>query len=165
MSELTQEELKRRLHYDPDTGIFTWLSAFQSQLVGRVAGGDHKGYVRINISCKLYLAHRIAFLYMMGKFPKDQVDHINHIKDDNRWCNLRECTHSQNLMNGKAYKNNTSGFKGVSWLKHAKKWQAQIMRNKKSTYLGVFKSKTEAAKIYNKAAKKYHGEFAHLNEI
>ena len=164
-SELTQEELKKRLYYDPGTGVFTWISAFQSQLIGKVAGGNHLGYIRIKIVHKMYLAHRLAFLFMTGLWPEDQVDHINHIRSDNRWRNLRECTRTQNMRNQRTYKNNKSGFKGVTRHEINRKWQAGIKLADKQTYLGTFETKIEAAKAYNKAAIENFGEFALLNEI
>lgn len=93
------------------------------------------------------------------------IDHINGDKSDNRKSNLRICTNSENLRNRGSQSNNTSGYKGVSWSKELKKWRTQICINKKHIHVGLFKDKIEAAKAYNEAAIKYHGEFAKLNEI
>lgn len=103
--------------------------------------------------------------------PKNKmIDHINGDGLDNRKINLRVCTRSQNLMNSKKPKDaKTSKYKGVCLSKqtdnHEKCWRAEIRLNKKSIYLGAFYSETDAAKAYNKAAIKYFGEFAQLNEI
>lgn len=98
------------------------------------------------------------------KTPQDMdTDHINMNGLDNRRNNLRICTRSQNYMNRGKYKDNISGYKGVYW--YNKKWVAQIKVNAKQIYLGRFKDKEQAAEAYNKAAKKYHGEFARLNNI
>lgn len=98
--------------------------------------------------------------------PEGQhVDHKNGNTLDNRKSNLRICTRSQNQMNRPAQRNNTSGFKGVWAIKGTDKWQAMITVDRKRTYLGVFKDKLEAAKAYNKMAKKLHGKFAKLNKI
>jgi len=94
-----------------------------------------------------------------------QADHINHNTLDNRRDNLRICTHQQNLRNQKSPSNTSSQYKGVRWHKTSKKWQAQIKINGKSKYLGSSDSEKEAALMYNKAAKKYFGEFAYLNVI
>lgn len=98
--------------------------------------------------------------------PEDGLftDHINGDGLDNRRCNLRECTHGQNQMNQKLPKNNTSGYKGVSWNKRCKKWQVRIYVEGKETHLGYFKDIVEAAKVYDKAALRHYGEFALTNE-
>ena len=104
---------------------------------------------------------------IMGLKRKDvtYVDHKNGNSFDNRRSNLRICTNSQNLMNRGAPKNNTSGFKGVSFDKKSKKWGAKIAKNYKQIALGFYEDKKDAAKAYNKAAKKLHGSFAYLNKI
>ena len=102
---------------------------------------------------------------MTYEYLPKSIDHINGIKDDNRIINLRECTTQQNGMNRGPQKNNSSGYKGVGWSKKSSKWRAQIRFNNKSIYLGLFDDKKEAAKIYNKEAKKLFGEFVYLNEV
>jgi hypothetical protein len=93
------------------------------------------------------------------------VDHRNHEKLDNRRENLRICTMGENNANKRLHGRNTSGFKGVTWDKFARKWEALIYWKRKGIYLGVFESKNEAAHAYNKAAITLHGEFATLNPI
>ena len=90
------------------------------------------------------------------------TDHIDHDGLDNRKENLRICTHTENLMNTGKYKNNVSGYKGVSWDNSRSKWKSQIKFNKKIIILGRFTDKEEAYKAYCEAAKKYHGEFNNL---
>jgi hypothetical protein len=94
-----------------------------------------------------------------------KVDHINGNGLDNRRCNLRPCTNSQNLCNRGRTRNNTSGYKGVSWDKRAHKWEASIGVDGKHKHLGRFDSREDAARAYNEAAKRLHGNFARLNEI
>jgi len=94
-----------------------------------------------------------------------QSDHINHKGFDNRLKNLRICTRSQNQHNQKPWDNTSSKYKGVGWHKHKKKWRVRISDNYTVYCIGYFTSEIEAAKAYNKAAIKYHGEFATLNEI
>jgi len=110
---------------------------------------------------KLIQLHRIVIKAKQGEI----VDHINGNKLDNRKCNLRICTKSQNCQNRKISKFNKSGFNGVSWSIKNKKWVAQIACNNKKMHIGFFNDAIEAAKAFNQAAVKYHGEFAHLNKI
>lgn len=157
---LTQEYLKSIINYDPDTGIFKKIKCRRGDWVGRPAGTIMlKGYRCISIDNKRYLAHRLAWLYMTGEWP-GQIDHINNIKDDNRFINLRPATLSQNMHNQGKRKNNTSGFKGVSFHGGANKWMAQIKVNWENKYLGVYSTPQEAHAAYCKAAKKHHQQFA-----
>jgi len=104
--------------------------------------------------------------FIMSAQKGVEIDHINGDRLDNRKCNLRLCSHLENLKNQPtARKNNTSGFKGVCWNKVLNKWQSNIMLNGKSTHLGVFMCKIEAAKAYNAAAVQFHGEFANINQL
>jgi len=164
---IIQEELKRQLHYNPDTGIFTRIVSNSNRVkIKSIAGWyTSNGYIYIDINCTSYSSHRLAWLYMTGNWPEDQIDHINHVRDDNRWLNLRECTNAQNGANAGKPKNNTSGYKGVSWNKGVKKWTAQIMFNYKKIHLGCFTCKHEAAEAHNAKALELHGEFACLNEV
>ena len=139
-NEITQKELKKVLDYDADTGKFTWLKSGKGRRKNLEAGCLDKvnGYKAIGINGKIYLAHRLVFLYMTGKFPPDDTDHINHIKTDNRFVNLRKVTHSENSRNRSMHSNNKSGFTGVSWNKSVSKWAANIKINGKYKYLGYF---------------------------
>lgn len=94
-NKLTQKRLKKLLYYNPDTGIFTWKINSRRSLKDAPAGNLHpSGYIRIGIDSKEYRAHRLAFLYMEGYIPENDVDHINRVRDDNRWKNLRELVDS-----------------------------------------------------------------------
>jgi len=108
---------------------------------------------------KLYQMHRVIMNAPKGL----QVDHINGDRLDNRRSNLRLCTQSQNASNRGKNKNNTSGYKGVSWNKREKKWSARIRVNGKLYFLGNFIDIKYAAQAYNIAAKKYHKQFANGN--
>lgn len=163
---LTQGQLKELLHYDPETGIFTWYKwrvTKRGESGERVAGSvQKKGYITIGLGGKVYMAHRLAWLYMNGAWPKDQIDHINQAKADNRFANLREATNGQNKSNSKVHRNNRCGLKGVTFYKLPKKrpWQARIRINKELICLGYYSTAEEAHAAYVVAAKKYHGEFA-----
>ena len=158
---LTQAELQSQLNYDPETGIFTWkISKSGIKKINQVAGNtDQKGYRRIKINQIIYKEHRLAWLYVYGEFPKIQIDHINRIKTDNRICNLREATTSQNGFNKELNKRNKSGFRNVSWDKHHKKWKVTLRCNKKEIFIGTFKDIDLANKAAIEARIKYFGEF------
>lgn len=162
---LTQERLRYLLDYDPESGLFSWKNPQSKRCkVGQVAGTvKSTGYLEIQIDRKLYKAHRLAHLYMTGEFPAEQIDHVNRIKTDNRWANLRAATQSQNNMN-RFQANNTSGKKGVSWDKQTGKWKAQITVNGKTYRLGLYNDMEDAAVAYSTIAKILHGEFSHLGE-
>lgn len=126
-----------------------------------MAGDVNKlDYWRINVDGRRYLAHRLAFMWMEGRWPREQIDHKNRNKADNRWCNLREATPSQNLANSATLKRNTSGMKGVVWHKRGRKWSSQIGVGGATHYLGLFDCPAAAAFAYIVAADKHFGEFA-----
>jgi hypothetical protein len=153
---ITQERLKSLLTYDPDTGEFCWRAATAIRTkVGSVAGTvSNRGYTRIQIDRRIYLAHRLAWLYTYGEWPKGVVDHINQNKSDNRLNNLRDVSLSVNARNCKLQKNNSSGYKGVSYWTHRRKWAAQIRTEGKNKLLGMFDTPTEAANAYACFARK-----------
>lgn len=147
---LTQNELKQLLHYDPKTGIFTWLVSKSGNYgIGSIAGYLDKniksGYNIIKIQGKKYPSHRLAWLYMEGYLPEYQIDHKNGIRDDNRWENLRHVTNVCNLQNQKLSSGNSSGFPGVVWHKRNHKWVSQITVNKKQLHLGYYNTPLDAA--------------------
>lgn len=154
---LTAEELKNRLHYDQTTGIFTWIKSKRTTLIGTVAGGMSRpdGYIRISIKYKPYFAHKLAWLYVNGVWPSEQLDHINHDKTDNRIDNLREVSHRENHLNQPLSKNSTTGLHGVSFHKRANKYEARIKVGGKSLYLGSFKTANEAYAARKNADSKY----------
>ena len=160
---LTQSKLKELLHYDPHTGVFTALTKRANRVnIGDRAGHvDSKGYAVIKIAQKAYKAHRLAWLYMTGAHPQDQIDHINRQRSDNRFSNLREATNSENQRNQKPNRLNTSGHAGVRRAKTTVKgkeywsWIASIGVEGVKTYLGSFRTKEEAVKVRKQAEIKY----------
>ena len=157
--ELTAEYLRSILHYNPDTGIFTRKVGSANQVkVGDVAGSQHGGgYLRIQVQSRDYLAHRLAWLYVHNSWPKDQIDHVNRNRSDNRLVNLRDVTNKQNLQNAGKYSHNTSGHPGVSWHKQRSKWQAKITHNQKQIHLGYFENLEEAIAARKAGELKYWG--------
>jgi hypothetical protein len=131
----------------------TWNTRFSGKLCGH-EGKD--GYLRIGIKGKLFWAHRLAWLYEFGHLPVSEVDHINHIKNDNRIVNLRDCSKIENNKNMPMQNRNTSGVTGVHWCKSNNKWRSQIKVNRKNIYLGYFLS-IELAEKSREAALKVYG--------
>lgn len=158
---LTQERLKQLLSYDEATGVFTWrVTRTGSATSGSVAGrGSDRGYIQIMVDGRRIYAHRLAWLYVHGNFPPEEIDHINRQKDDNRIANLRPATVAQNQKNRSVNSNNASGRKGIYWYKRDNKWMAQARLNGKRHYLGVFHTAEAAADAYDAFARKHHGEF------
>ncbi len=153
------------LSYNADSGVLRWIKKKKSVTNNGIAGTiANNGYRIITFNGKKHLAHRLIFLMSLGYMPK-YVDHINGNKLDNRDTNLRECTAIQNCSNRGTGKNNTSGYKGVTWDKSRNKWKASIKVNYKLRNLGRFISKRDAARAYNAAALELHGLFAKLNII
>lgn len=157
---ITQDFLKFHFKYNPETGIFTRLTRPSTRVhIGDVAGClTPDGYLKIGLDGKRYLSHRLAWLYMTGKFPKYFIDHINMDRSDNRFINLREATQGQNYANSRCRSHSKIGLKGVTT--NGARWQAQIRKDKRRIYLGTYDSPQEAHEAYVVAAHKYHGEFA-----
>jgi hypothetical protein len=152
---LTAEGLRELMEYDPETGIFTWRAGMRS---GKAAGGSRSdGYCYVNVG-RRYFVHRLAFLYVYGRWPADDVDHIDGNPSNNAIANLREATRSQNHQNKRSRRNTSSGLKGVTW--QGRKWVARIKRDGRNDYLGSFKTAEEAHAAYCAAAKEAYGEFA-----
>ena len=105
---------------------------------------------------KLYLAHRLAWLYVHGSFPEHHIDHINRDRADNRISNIREATPAENRQNASLQRNSTSGFSGVSWTKRERRWRARIVVNSREIGLGYFVDKQSAADAYAEAKKQFH---------
>jgi hypothetical protein len=153
--ELTQENLKDVLHYDPETGNFTRLKnkGSKSPSVGTLLNG----YLRIGVGQKIYAAHRLAWLYMTGSFPSGQIDHINGNKLDNRFVNLRVATASENKQNmRKARRGSRSGLIGASWHTQSQKWRAAIQIDGKKKHLGYFNTAEEAHLVFLEHKRRHH---------
>lgn len=156
---LTQSALKEKLIYSPETGEWTW----RVRRGGKAAAGSKAGwverstgYLRISVCNRKEYAHRLAFLYMTGELPKNDVDHIDCNPANCRWSNLRPATTSQNL----AYRRtptNRSGVRGVRYKNG--KWEVRLQAGgliiHRSTHLRI----EDAAKAYAAASKRHHGEF------
>jgi hypothetical protein len=159
---LTLEYLKSVLSYDPLTGVFTYINAPARKIkVGDIAGTvESSGYIRIEIKGKPYRAHRLAWFYTYGEWPRGFLDHKNLDKSDARLDNLRPTTCSGNVGNTPVQKDNKLGIKGVCKVKYG--YIAQLHRKSGRKYLGIFKTPEEASAAYAKAAVEYFGEFARI---
>ena len=156
---LTQEQLKSMYVYDKDTGIFIRARDLGNcYKAGQIAGGSHNsGYTVIRFGKRLYLAHRLAWLYVYGEWPKLHIDHINGIKTDNRISNLRDVTASENMANQhRARSDSVSGVLGVSCSCSRKGWRAQICRSGKVKNLGTFNTKEAAQEAYWNARNEHY---------
>jgi hypothetical protein len=161
---LTQELLKEKLHYDKDTGVFTWLKVKKNakNMRGKVAGciSPTIGYYTIGFTLPEgkfynYLAHRLAWLYEHGEFPKGGLDHINHVKTDNRITNLRIATQRENCRNLSMSSRNTTGHTGVYFHKSLGKYRASVRVNYKAIHLGYFENVEDAAKAAREGREHY----------
>ena len=168
----TQAEIKEFLIYDPETGIFKWKyrekfktvsakAAWNSRFPGTIAGTpDTKGHTMIAIHNRLYSAHRLAFIYVHGFDPPQEIDHRNRVKGDNKITNIRMANGTENNINKGLQKNNTSGVCGVIWHSKSQTWHTWITKNRKKHWLGQFKIFTEAVRArYNAEAKYGFTEF------
>ncbi len=141
---ITRKKLKKHVHYDKKTGIFTWkINNHNQTSVGDICDRENNGYIVITIDKTSYQAHRLAWLYVYGYMPK-QIDHRDRIRHHNWITNLRIATQSQNCINRPLATNNTSGIKGVMWCKTHNKWLVRITYLRKQIFLGYHKSFDEA---------------------
>jgi hypothetical protein len=163
MPRLSHERLIEILRYDPEEGKFYWIKriSIRVKAVGADAGSLRRdGYLEIGIEGERFLAHRLAWFYVNGYWPEGQIDHKDMDRLNNRWANLRDATHGQNVHNSGARRNNTSGYKGVHYRKDLGRWEARIMSNKRLHIIGWYDTPLLAHDAYSQKAKELHGEFA-----
>ena len=144
---LTQQRLLELLDCDQSTGLFRWKDG----RVDRGSFGGYRqsdGYLQIKIDGKFYVSHRLVWLVAHGEFPKNQIDHINRDKKDNRISNLRDVKPFENMQNVGMKKHNSSGFKGVSWEKSVKKWRSQLCVNGRRIHIGYYDNPIDAGGAY-----------------
>ena len=166
MSKVDQQFLKE--HFTYREGKLFWARIpknYRKDCLGKRFGSKHnKGYHHGTIKSKKYLEHRLIWLYHYGEWPKDQLDHINGIRDDNRIENLRECNNSENQYNRKSARNSSSKYKGVSWYPKYGKWLANFTVGGKKKFIGYYECEIEAAKAYREAVKPHQTEFRKVFE-
>jgi HNH endonuclease len=166
--------IRKLLAYDPNTGVLTWRerpaelftqsryqATWNTRYAGQPAGAiDGQGYRVFGLrDAGTLQVHRVAWVIMTGEWPAHEIDHINRHKADNRWINLRQATHLENIRNATISARNTSGFKGVSYFRQNGLWHAYIRVNRLMVSLGFFNTPKAASEAYCRAARKYFGEF------
>lgn len=158
---ITLERLKELVSYDPETGVFTRKKVAGSgrQPEGKRADSVHPdGYAYVTVDRMIYLAHRLAWIYMTGEIP-EYIDHRNNDKADNVFSNLRLATQHQNQCNHLRMITNKSGIKGVCWVTRYKRWVAQVQIKGKPNWLGSFHSKEEAEMVVKAFRELHHKDF------
>jgi len=160
---ITQQELKTLLHYDEHTGIFTRKTKVKgggeigSEVGQALNSRGYKSFMHKGVS---YQLHRLAWFYVNGVWPKENIDHINRVKTDNRICNLREASKLLNNLNTDVRRDNKSGFKGVCFEKRRGKYLAHIRLDGRLKHLGAFDSAEKASEAYQSALAKRMMEFS-----
>ena len=158
MPNHTYEYVSRILRYED--GLLYWTENARRKHIRNTIAGCKKrnGYVYVKIQKKIYGVHQVVWLLCTGNWPSAPVDHIDRVRVNNKFENLRLCTPSQNQMN----RAGSNEIKGVT--RHTSgRFQAQIQSKGKNHYLGLFKTEKEAGLAYDAAAKRMFGEFAYLN--
>ena len=166
IDRLTAEYVRSILDYDPATGVFKWKwregvsKRINARFAGKVARSvDGKGYLQIRINKHLYRTHRLAWLYVHGEWPSEQIDHIDCDKLNNRIANLRLANNQENQRNSGLQKNNTTGIKGVRWCMNRGKFRAEITVDYRTINLGSFDTLSAAAAAREAAEIEHFGEF------
>ena len=163
MSPLAQDALKSVLNYEPATGAWTWrVRRGGTANAGSPAGWLEKstGYIRIAVLGVKEYGHRLAFLYVEGEFPPNDVDHIDRDGSNCRWANLRHATTSQNLAYRVVKKSSRSGVRGIR--KRGSVWEVRVNKDGTQVHRSLHQNKEDAAAAYASAAKTHHGDFARL---
>ncbi len=159
MALLSHKYLLSILSYDKISGNFVWLVSCGTVKAGRIAGCLRKdGYVQIIIGKRKYKAHRLAWFYVHGEWPRERLDHEDNCQSNNRWDNIRPATHSQNMANRKLNSNSSTGYKGVS--ARDGRYRAYVNKDGFRHWLGVYSTVEEAATVAASKALELHGAFA-----
>lgn len=164
-STLTVEWLREHMVYVPETGTFMWKVRGPGRTLGKVLGSAPNrtgGYVAIKVDNVVYYAHRLAWFYTYGEWPKHQIDHIDGVKTNNAIANLRDCTAAQNSARRKVSAK-IAPSRGV--FPHGVGFVARLHHKGVRHYLGYFSKLEDAKAAYAAKAKEIHGEFAHVEQM
>ncbi|EGP2804598.1 HNH endonuclease [Salmonella enterica] len=154
---MNSADLSKILEYEPSTGVFRWNKSKGTALAGDVAGSvNHHGYREITIDGKKLQANRLAWLFVTGRFPNGVIDHINRVRDDNRFSNLRDISVAENNLNKSIRLDNKSGTPGVNWDIKREKWRVTGQINRKQKHLGYIKNINDAIEVRRIFCRKYH---------
>lgn len=166
---LTAKRLREMFNYDRETGVFFRLPreaktqkdrTYNTRFANRPAGYIcPRGFHEISVDNKIYRAHRLAWLYVHGEWPENEIDHINGNTSDNSLSNLRPATRQENARNIGRRSHNTSGLKGVIWFKQTKKWRAALTVNNQHHSLGYYDTREAAYEAYCREGRRLYGEF------
>lgn len=169
----SQEYLAECFDYEPESGVLTWrvrpshhfksargMNVFNAMYAGLGAGNiNSRGYFNVEINGRNYKCHRVIWKLITSSDPVGELDHKDTNKQNNAWINLREATRQENIFNQSLRKNNTTGYKGVSYHRLTRRFQASIRENGKKKHLGLFETAALAHTAYCSAAQRVHGEF------
>lgn len=161
VADKLRAQMMEALSYDRETGVFHWKVKRGIKGIGIAGTPTYCGYVAICFDHKKYQAHRLAWLFEYGRFPSEEIDHIDGNRSNNRIENLREASRTRNSYNSPA--RGKSRFKGVYLHSQNGNWIARIKEHRKTFHIGVFQSEEEAARAYDAEARRRQGEFARLN--
>jgi hypothetical protein len=155
---ITQKRLRELLSYDPETGVMLWRVSRGKAKAGQIAGNPTRGYLQLMVDGHATFVHRFIWLYVHGKWPDGNIDHIDGDRSNNRLVNLRDVSQAINIQNErKPRSNNKSGFLGVSANRGL--WKAEISITGKTKFLGRFKTPEEAHQVYVEHKRKLHPGF------
>ncbi len=155
---IDQQTVKNLFYYDAESGRLLWRKGNGRNVKPwqEAKSPNGHGYYTAKIKGKSYLAHRLAWLYVHGSLPNGDLDHKNRIRNDNRLCNLRQVSRTDNCQNISVPSHNKSGHIGVSWIKSHQAWTVYIKVDKKNKWLGYFKDLDEAVAARKAGEAKYY---------
>ena len=155
---IDQETVKKLFHYDAESGMLLWRNGNSRNVKPwqEATSSNGHGYYNVKIDGKSYLVHRLIWLYVHGNFPEQDIDHKNRVRNDNRLCNLRDVSRTDNAQNISLPSHNKSGHIGVSWYAKQNKWTVYVKVNKKNKWLGYYKNLDDAVAARKVGEKKYY---------
>lgn len=156
-TDLTAQRVRELFEYDPNTGEFTHRIARRRVRPGLKAGSSHcAGYIEIGVDCKSYLAHRLAWLYVTGEWPRYMIDHIDGDRSNNRFSNLRDVPEGINRQNLKRARSDKKSCKLLGVFKSKGRWSAGLWLNGRYIHLGTHDTPELAHEAYLMGKREHH---------